>query len=431
MENVVLNFILCLIEYSCIMIFMHNLLVPRFRSFIPLTAVIAACSVIVNSLQEFSYLKIAVCLLVVFLGAHILFRAKAYIISAFAFTYLYMLCIIDVVSGNILSIVLNKEFLDVFYSDFGLRVMVCLSVKAINILILIAVYKAFKKTGLVIDKKSWILFNVVMFVFLLVTVIYMEIYPTTIQNENSARLYTIISASFFIMSIIVIYFFVSICMNFKQKEKMYLLQTSYELIEERLSVQKQNSDKLKKIRHDMKNHLINTRILIEKGDTGTAIALIDDIIGQTESISFSISQSTGDAIIDSVITYKAALCENKKIYFEYELSLLPEIKVDYADISSVISNLFDNAIEAAEKTHNPFIKLKITEHGSYINIFIKNRCKDIEVSENNSLITGKEDADNHGFGTQIIKEISEKYDGTYSWKAEKEYFIANVILKNI
>ena len=61
----------------------------------------------------------------------------------------------------------------------------------------------------------------------------------------------------------------------------------------------------------------------------------------------------------------------------------------------------------------------------YINIFIKNRCKDIEVSENNSLITGKEDADNHGFGTQIIKEISEKYDGTYSWKAEKEYFIVN------
>ena len=90
-------------------------------------------------------------------------------------------------------------------------------------------------------------------------------------------------------------------------------------------------------------------MLIEKGDTETATALIDDIIGQTESISFSISQSTGDAIIDSVVTYKAVLCENKKIDFEYELSLLSKIKVDYADISSVISNLFDNAIEAAEK----------------------------------------------------------------------------------
>lgn len=431
MENCVLNFILCLIEYSCIMIFLHNLLAPRFRSFIPLIAVIATCSFIVNSMQEFSCLKIAVCVLAVFCGARILFRAKAYIISAFAFTYLYMLCIIDVVSGNILSIVLNKEFLDVFYSDFGLRVLVCLLVKAINILALIAVYKAFKKTGLVIDKKSWILFNVVMFVFLFVTVIYMEIYPTTIQDENSARLYMIISASFLVMSIIVVYFFVSICMNFKQKEKMHLLQTSYELVEERLSVQKQNSDRLKKIRHDMKNHLINTRILIEKGDTGTAIALIDDILGQTESISFSISQSTGDAIIDSVITYKAVLCENKKIHFEYELSLLPEIKVDYADISSVISNLFDNAIEATEKTDNPFIKLKITEHGSYINIFIKNSCEEIAVSENKFLTTCKEDADNHGFGTQIIKEISEKYDGTYSWRMEKECFIANVMLKNI
>ena len=80
----------------------------------------------------------------------------------------------------------------------------------------------------------------------------------------------------------------------------------------------------------------------------------------------------------------------------------------------------------------------------YLNTVMRNLIKNVaricEIKVNvsffvdgNSLLDEfrKEDADNHGFGTQIIREISEKYDGTYSWKAEKEYFIANVILKNI
>lgn len=431
MENQILNLSLCLIEYFSIYIFMHKLFVSRFTSLIPMIIAATINSLIIFSVPDFSTIKATICVASIFIGSCILYNTKPYIKSSFSITLIYSLYIIDVVIGNILSVTLDKQFLDVFYSDFSVRVIICIITKLINIAVMILIYKTFKKSGLNLEKKIWVLFNVVMLVFLIVTVMYMTIYPTTTQDSSSALLYMTVSISFLAMSIIVIYFFTSICTSFKQREKLYILQASHDSIEEKLSVQKQNSEKLQKIRHDMRNHLINTKILLESNDIDNANSLLNDIIGQTDNINISISQSTGNNIIDTIIAFKATVCENKNISFEYMLDVLPELKIDYADISSVISNLIDNAIEATEKTENAYIQLKITTHGSYVDIFVKNTYDGIiNTAEQQSILaTTKNDTFFHGYGTKIIKEIAEKHDGNYSWKESGDFFITNVLLK--
>ncbi len=431
METQVLNFSLCLVEQFSIYIFMYKLFMSRFSTCIPMIIAAAINSIVVFFIPDFSSVKALVSIAAIFIGSSILFTTKPYIKAAFTTTLIYSFYIIDIVVGNILSTTLDKQFLEVFYSNFTLRVIICIITKLINIAVLVLIHKTFKKVGLNLEKRIWILFNIVMLVFLLVTVMYMTIYPSTSQDSQSALLYMIVSISFLAMSIIVIYFFTSICTSFKQREKLYLLQASYDSIEEKLSVQQQNSDKLQKIRHDMRNHLINTKMLLENNDIENANSLLNDIIGQTDNINISISQTTGDNIIDTIIAYKATVCENKSIDFKYELAILPKNKIDYADISSVISNLIDNAIEATEKTNYPYINLKISTHGSYIDVFVKNTYTgNINTDEKGrSLITNKIDADFHGYGTQIIKEIAEKYDGNYSWKESDDFFITNVLLK--
>ena len=433
METQLLDLSLCLIEYCSIYIFMHNLLISRLKSSVPTIIVAIINSITVFLMPSFSALKIFLCVISVFIGSSIVFKAKPYICSAFSITLIYSLCVIDVVIGNILAAIMDKQFSDVFYSDFSARVIISLITKLINIAVMVLLYKTFKKSGINLEKRVWLLFNIVMFVFLFVTVMYMTIYPTTSQDSQSALLYMLASVSFLIMSAIVIYFFTDICSNFKQKEKLYLLQASYDSIEEKLSVQKQNSDKLQKIRHDMRNHLINAKLLIENNDIYNANLLLNDIIGQTDNITLSISQSTGNNIIDTIVAFKATVCENKDISFEYELDVLPELEIDYADISSVISNLIDNAIEAAEKTEKPYIMLKIYTHGSYLDIFVKNTYNGIihADDEHGFLASAKKDVDSHGYGTRIIREIAEKYDGNYSWKESGTFFIANVLLKHI
>ena len=433
METQLVNFLLCLIEYLSIYILLHYLLVPRFQSFYPTIIAAVINSIAVYLMPDFSALKISLCVICVFIGSCIVYKAKPYIHSAFSITFVYSLCIIDIVIGNFFSIVLDKQFLEVFYSDIIIRLFVCMFIKLIDIFVWVFLYNLFKKSGLNLERRVWILFNIVMFVFLVVTVMYMAIYPTTSQDSQSALLYMLVSVSFLIMSIIVIYFFTSICASFKQKEKLFLLQASYDSIEEKLSVQKQNSEKLQRVRHDIRNHLINAKLLLENNDKDSAVLLLSDIIGQTDNITLSISQSTGNNIIDTIVAFKATVCENRNISFEYELDVLPELEIDYADISSVISNLIDNAVEATEKSDKPYIMLKISVHGSYLDIFVKNTYNGkVNVDDKHTaLITTKNDADSHGYGTRIIKEIAEKYDGNYSWKEYDTFFIANVLLKHI
>ncbi len=431
MATQILNLSLCLIEQFCMYIFMHRLFTSRFSSLAPMIIIGIINSLIIFSVPDFNAIKALISITTIFIGSSILYTAKPYIKLAFTTTLIYSFYIIDIVIGNILSTALDKQFLEVFYSDFSARVIICIITKLINIAVMVLIYKTFKKCGLNLEKRSWILFNIVMSVFLFVTVMYMTIYPSTAQDSQSALLYMLVSISFLAMSIIVIYFFTSICASFKQREKLYILQASHDSIEEKLSVQKQNSDKLQKIRHDMRNHLINTKILLENNDIDKASSLLNDIIGKTDNINISISQSTGNSIIDTIVAFKATVCENKNIAFEYKLDVLPELKIDYADISSVISNLIDNAVEAAEKTEKPYILLKIHTHGSYTNIFVKNTYNgNIHTTEqHNILATTKDDTCFHGYGTQIIKEIAEKYDGNYSWKESADFFITNVLLK--
>lgn len=433
METQLVNFLLCLIEYLSMYVFMQKLFLSRFSSCVPMIITSTLNSLVIFLIPDFTAVKAILCVICIFIGSSILYKTKWIIRLSFSITLIYLLYIVDVIIGDLFSIALDKQFLEVFYSDITCRLIVCLFIKLINILIWFLLYRLFKKSGLNLQNATWALYNVVMSVFLFVTVMYMTIYPNTAQDSQSALLYMIISISFLAMSIIVIYFFTSICASFKQKEKLYLLQASYDSIEEKLSVQKQNSDKLQKIRHDIRNHLINAKLLIENNDIDNADLLLNDIIGQTDNITLSISQSTGNNIIDTIVAFKATVCENKNISFEYELDILPELEIDYADISSVISNLIDNAIEASEKTERPYIMLKIYTHGSYLDIFVKNTYNG-KISadyEHNCLATTKKDVDSHGYGTRIIKEIAEKYDGNYSWKESDAFFIANVLLKHI
>ncbi len=424
---------LCFIEYFTVYIFLENTLPRRYNSHLPMIFTAVTNALFIFLITDFSWGKIILCIFTITFCSLVLYKSKLYINSAFAVTFLYIFCSIDVAAGNILSVVLDKQFMEVIYSDVVYWTITCFVIKLIDIIAFILLYLAFKKSGIDIERRSWILFNIVMAVFMFITVFYMEVYPTTTQDTSSALLYTVVSIAFLTMSFIVMYFFTSICADFKKNETLFLLEASHKSMEEKLIMQTQNMERLHKIRHDIRNHLINAKQLIESGNSGTATGLLSEIIGQTDRITLDIPVLTGCSVIDSIIAYKTAVCENRNIKLKCELSLLPEINIDYADISSVIANLADNAISAAEKSENPHITVKISEYGSYISIFVKNSCPagtEITV-EDGKPVTTKAQKELHGFGIKIIEEIAHKYDGSYSWKLKNNDFIASVLLKNV
>lgn len=432
MEMYILDAALCMIECSAVFIFFNSLLTKRFRTFVPLVAAIFICGVIVFVCSGFSAaIKTIVYLVLLISGSSILYKDNILIKASYSALLLFISSIIDVIFGTLFSVVFNESFLDIFYSTFAYRTIVCLIIKTFEIAVMMLMYKGFAKIGENLKKTYWCLFGIVISVCLLVTTVFMSIYPQYNHPPGMAALYLIVSIAFFGMSIIITYFFMEICAGFQRDRKLYILESGYNILQEKVAVQNQSSEKLKKIRHDIKNHLLNISALLENGKAENAKELIKEIVGDIENTAMDIEVSTGNNIVDAVVSIKFAVCASKNIVLKTHIESLKSAKIDSKDISSLLSNLLDNAIESAEKAEEKYIDLVIYKYNAYYVIRIENGyggCDAISC-DGQRLISTKNNGFLHGYGTQIVEEIARKYNGESVWNADDKRFTVKVLLK--
>ena len=99
------------------------------------------------------------------------------------------------------------------------------------------------------------------------------------------------------------------------------------------------------------------------------------------------------------------------------------------DLSVLIGNALDNAIECAKKVEGKkIIDLSISINGGQLIFAITNPIdKKIDV---NKLKTTKNDSINHGYGIFSMKRIAEKYNGDVVFFSTEDTFKTIIYLKN-
>lgn len=344
---------------------------------------------------------------------------------------LYIYSVIDIIFGNFVMIVFDEHFLNTFYSSLLYRTFYCVIVKVANAITIFLIYRGWKKIKNDVNRKFWVLYNIVMIVFLSITTIFIVIYSDVSQSDKISLLFLVVSISFFTMSMVVIYFFTEICYGFQRDKKLYMLETGYSALQEKMALQNQNSEKFKKIRHDMKKHFLNAAALVEKGKFDVAAELLRNAGEDIEKNVPVMNIESGSDIVDAIIASKFALCESKHIDFKYKTECLDKIQIDVLDLSSLLSNMIDNAIEAASETESPFVELDIFRYNAYLAICVKNSYtgNKILIRTSDCLATTKIDRSLHGFGGRIIKEIAIKYNGESTWEANGSVFSTVVLIK--
>ena len=138
---------------------------------------------------------------------------------------------------------------------------------------------------------------------------------------------------------------------------------------------------------------------------------------------------TSNKVIDSVINYKFSNAEQKGI--SVVCSLTAEIPESYErDVSIILSNLLDNAIEASGNLKNakPEIILNVHEIAGYYSILVKNRISSSVLENNKKLQTSKSDKKNHGYGLKTVRMLAETHNGMVDIYENDSYFIVNVLL---
>lgn len=133
----------------------------------------------------------------------------------------------------------------------------------------------------------------------------------------------------------------------------------------------------------------------------------------------------GHPLIDAILSEKARIAHEQNI--TYQVFVEPGfimIEMNAIDMISLISNLIDNAIEAAEKCDRGFVDIKMfrASDGDIIILKIKNNYVEIPVEYEGEFKTKKENPSMHGIGLRQVKKLVEQYDGYHNISYENNIF---------
>lgn len=180
-------------------------------------------------------------------------------------------------------------------------------------------------------------------------------------------------------------------------------------------IEQSNKD-MRVFSHDIKNHLTQIRNL---EDINSVHKYIDKLYPAIEK--FNHTGISKNKMLDLIISKYSKLCESKEIRFDVDVKTSNLSYIDDVDLSTLMNNLLDNAVEAAEKSYNAFIQITIfSKNNIYDGLIIKNSCSVSPVTDNKELKTRKSDKTHHGLGIKSINKIVKKYGAVYDWKYDDQ-----------
>ena len=191
-----------------------------------------------------------------------------------------------------------------------------------------------------------------------------------------------------------------------------------------------NCREMRMLKHDFKEY-INTLEALSK--TGTnAVQNVSNELKKLYAEHIS-DDYTDNEVLNILINEKVRECIKKKIMlcinpFRSSMKFLGDI-----DAITIFSNLLNNSIEACEDAQKKNIYLSVGNVNTVFTVIkTENTCAVAPpVSDDGTLLTSKEDKQNHGFGVKSIISTVLKYQGKYEWfYDEKSEFFKTIVVVN-
>lgn len=184
-------------------------------------------------------------------------------------------------------------------------------------------------------------------------------------------------------------------------------------------------EEAKKLRHNIKHNIVVAEGFIDSKQYKKAKEYMEELV-QTKVDAFGYTRYCDNQVINYIINDKKNKCTQSKI--EFKCIVFGKITgVHDIDISVLIGNLLDNAIEATEKTDDKIVNLEIYNR-SFVEIIIENSITKSVLKYNPEFLTTKENDELHGYGMKSIKDIICKYKGEITYEETGNMMNCRVVL---
>lgn len=178
-------------------------------------------------------------------------------------------------------------------------------------------------------------------------------------------------------------------------------------------------------KHDFHNHLQTLKGQLEAGEVDRAIAYIEALDKDLQNVDTLLK--TGNVTVDAILSAKLAQARSEGIPVTVEANLPPELTLTDVELSIVLGNLLDNAIEACrEAAGDRFIRLSLRMKGRMLYFYLLNAAGKKKPKLGSLFKTGKIGA--HGFGLHRAETILEKHGGWVKYNSEEGAFTSEFLV---
>lgn len=221
-----------------------------------------------------------------------------------------------------------------------------------------------------------------------------------------------------------------------EKEKHFVEEQQMKAMKRRLEEAQHFYGSIRRVRHEMKNHLANIRGLVageQYGEVETYIRKLDETI---QEIDYQFS--TGNAVTDVIINDKYRQAAKSGIAFRVMFAYKETDTVSAFDLGIVLHNLLDNAIEACEKVEQEKRRIRLTmkRKAHFLLVEVENSYDGRLLWKDGESVPATTKQSNlpemlmeHGVGLKNVKDVAGRYLGYLDIKAGAEMFKVTVMLQ--
>lgn len=285
-----------------------------------------------------------------------------------------------------------------------------------------AVYRHFAPHGAKKSRYSLMILTPVLMVFLLEGYINRSFYGNTVDLGGSFQKAGPVHYQVFAIQILGIASLFCILYAYGRLEESFRLNTQLSLLEQESRSLRQYVDeaktryeKTKSFRHDLKNHIMMVRELLQNEKPAEALQYLNDLESVTQDLSFPCS--TNHPTLDILLGNKLGIAGNEGVDVSCSLHLPYPCSVADIDFCIILSNALDNAIHACRRMEggHRYIHISGSLQGDFLLLTVENSF------EGN-------DSYSQGTGLANIKSTVEKYHGAMNIRMEGSVFCLSILL---
>ncbi len=157
------------------------------------------------------------------------------------------------------------------------------------------------------------------------------------------------------------------------------------------------------LHHEMRHHMTALSALLQSGDIQRANSYVDAVAGDLEQL--PTGRYSQNVLVNVIAGSYLDRAKEQKIRVEHRLNVPPELNIADEDLSVLLSNMLQNALEACERMEpgrERYIKVEMRLREKFLFIQCVNSAPDE---------AGKEGTrPRHGYGLAAMRRIAEKYD---------------------